>query len=101
VIECRCPLVRLAANEAVKVVKSLPVRPAVERARDAGFPVGDIVVLAKPCGAVAVLADDLRHHRTALWHLPGVAGEAAAEFGDAAGGNGMVIAARKQCSPSG
>src|SRR5262249_19529934 len=95
VVEGRLPLVGLAADEAVEVVKSLHVWPAVERAGDAGLPVGDVVVLAEERGAVAVLADDLRYHRTALGNLPGVAGEAAAEFGDATGGRGVMVAARE------
>src|SRR5262249_38911923 len=99
VVEGRLPLVRLAANEAVEVVKALEVRPAVERAGDAGFPVGDVVVLAEEGRAVAVLADDLRNHRTTPRNLPGVAGEAATKLGDATGGRGVVVAARKQGRP--
>src|SRR5262249_12656114 len=95
VVEGRLPLVRLAADETVEVVKPLHARPAVERAGDARFPVSDIVVLAEERGTVTVLADDLRDHRTTPRHLSGVAGVTAAEFGDATGRGGVVVAARK------
>src|SRR5262249_33676477 len=99
VVKGRLPLIRLAADEAVEVIEPLPVRPAVEGARKAGLPVGDVVVLTEESSAVAVLADDLRDHRTTLGNLAAVAGEAAAEFGDAAGGCGVVIATGQNGSP--
>ena len=86
------PLVRLAADEPEEVVEPLHRRPAVEGARDAGLPVGDVVVLAEERGAVAVLAQRLRHHGAALGDLAGVAGEAVAELGDVAGGGAVVVA---------
>src|SRR5262249_14650592 len=70
-----------------------------KRTGDAGFPVGDVVVLAEESSAVTVLADNLRDHRTTPRHLPGVAGEAASELGDAAGGRGVMVSAGEDCRP--
>ena len=95
-IERRLPLVGLAADEAVEMIEALQSRPAVERSRDAGLPIRDIVVLAEERGAVAVLAEDFRAHRLALGNLPGVARKAAAQFGDDAGARRVVIATRQQ-----
>jgi hypothetical protein len=38
------------------MVEALQSGPSIKRARDAGFPIGNIVVLAEEGGAVAVLA---------------------------------------------
>src|SRR5262249_1563179 len=44
-IKHRLPLVHLAADKPVKVIEALKIGPAIERAGDAGFPVGDVVIL--------------------------------------------------------
>ena len=95
-VQRRLPLIRFAADEAVEVVEPLHGRPAIERPGDAGLPVGDVVVLADERGAVAVLAQGLRHHRAALGDLAGVAGEAVAELGDVSGRTAVVVAPGQQ-----
>src|SRR5262249_8695667 len=72
-IERRRPLVRLAANEAVEAIKPLAGRPAVIGPRYAGFPICDVVVLAKERRAVTVLAQCLGHHGGIRRNLPAVA----------------------------
>ena len=78
------------------MIEALQSGPAVERAGDAGLPVGNVVVLAEEGGAVAVLAQDFRDHRLALGNLPAVAGIAAAEFRDDAGARRVVVAPGQQ-----
>src|SRR5215813_6830013 len=54
VVQDRCELVHLAAEEAVEFLKSATCRPAVEWSRDALFPGRRFVTLAEVTGVVAV-----------------------------------------------
>ena len=91
------PLIGVAADEAVEVIKAQAGRPEVKRSGLAGLPVGDVVVLAEPCGAIAVLLEHLSDGRGVLEHHRVVAGEAGGGFGDDTSVHGMVIAAGDQC----
>ena len=48
-------LARVARVEAVEIIEPEPAGPVIERADFARFPRWRIVVLAEPCGRVAVL----------------------------------------------
>ena len=65
-------------------------------ARRARLPVGDVVVLAYECGAVATLAQHLGKHRRVLGNLAAVSGVAVALLRDDAGPGGMMVAPREQ-----
>ena len=60
------PLVRVAADKAVKILKAQAGGPQVEWPCRARLPVGHVVVLAKPRGVVAVLLENLAHSARAL-----------------------------------
>src|SRR5208337_4384744 len=94
--ESRRPLTGIAPKEPVEVFKAEPRRPKVEGSGLAAVPVGHVVVLAIPRGAVAVLLEHLREGPGALWHERVVAREAGGEFHDDARRSGMMVAARKQ-----
>src|SRR5262245_10530011 len=79
------------------MIEALPARPAVERTGDAGLPIGDVVVLANECRAVAVLPQYLRNHSSTCRDLTAVTGVGVAQLGDSAGTCGVMIAAGEQC----
>ena len=91
VVDERVPLVGLTADEAVELVEALVRGPAVERARDAGFPGGGLVPLAERAGTVAIEPQHLRQRRHAVRILPGVAGEGGRALHDRAGIHGVVV----------
>src|SRR5262249_58530973 len=97
----RSTLVGVAADEAVEVVEAESGGPQVERPGLAGVPVGDIVVLAEPGGAIAVLLQDLGDGRRVLPHQRVVPREAGAEFHDAGGVNRVMVAAGDKRRPGG
>jgi len=98
-VQRRVPLVAVAAEEAVKVLKAETVRPQVERPCLARHPVRHIVHLAKPRGVVAVLLENGPDRTSTLWHQRIVAGIAGCELGNVAAGNRMVVAPGDQSSP--
>ena len=97
--EGRPPVVRQTADEAVKLLEAEPGRPAVERTRLAGFPVGHVVILTKPRGVVAVE----RQHGAYGGHLLAqqgvVAGESRRHLGDGACMRRMMIPSGDQRGP--
>ncbi len=88
----RMELVGVAADEAVEVVEAQAVGPAIERADEAGFPVGDVVVLAEPGVRVAVLAEHLGERRRRRRDDARVAGEAGPRLADDAAADRVMIA---------
>src|SRR5262249_7234417 len=99
--EVRPPLVGVAADEAVEIVESEAGGPAVERPGLAGLPVRDVVVLAEPRGAVAVLLEDLGSGRRVPAHDGVVPGEPGARLHDARGVDRVVVAAGEDRRPGG
>src|SRR5262245_59009916 len=86
------PLVHLSTDEAVEVVETLQARPTVKGPGDAGFPVGDVMVLADEGGAVTALPQNLGEHRRALRDLPAISRIAITLLGDDAGAGRMMVA---------
>jgi len=97
--EGRPPLVGLGAEEAVEILKPEVRRPEIERAGLAGLPVGDVVILSIPGGAVAVLLQDLGKGADALRHHRIVAGVAGPHLHDDARGRRMVVPSRQEGRP--
>src|SRR5258707_9818895 len=88
----RLPLIGFATDEPIEVIETLQRWPAVERAGDAGFPVGNLMILTNVFRAVAVLTQDFRDHRSALGNLAGIARIGIREFRDNSHAYGMMIA---------
>ena len=61
-----CPLIRLAAHEAVEILKAHPGRPLAKRSGGAVLIVRRVVVLAEPGGGVTVFLQDLANRGTVL-----------------------------------
>src|SRR5262245_11714923 len=93
----RIPLVHVPADEAIEVLEAKSGGPKVERAGSTRLPGGDIVILAKPPSAVAILPEHLADRSAALGHYRVVARITQAAFHNHAGVGVVVIAAGDQC----
>ena len=91
--EVRLPLVRVAAEEAVEVLEAHADRPLVERPGLGVHPARDVVVLAEPGGAVAVVSQNCADRRGVLLDDRVVAREAGCSFGDDAEMDRVMVAA--------
>ena len=92
-------LVGLALVEAIEIVEPEAGGPAVERPGGGDVGLGRVVPLAEDPGGVAVVPQDLRDERGALWDHAGVAGIAGAHLDDDAGRGGVVIPAGEERGP--
>src|SRR6478672_1824937 len=90
------PLVRFATDEPIEMVEALQRGPTVVRAGDAGFPVGNLMVLSNVLGAVSVLAQDFRHHRGTLGNLAGIPRIGIRELRDHSHAYGMVVSSGQE-----
>src|SRR5207247_4492252 len=84
---------RVAAEDAVDVLEAHTDRPLVERPGLGVEPARDVVVLAEPGGAVAVVPQDRADRRGVLLDDRVVAGKASRPFGDDAEMDRVMIAA--------
>jgi len=94
--QCRRPLIRVGADEAVEVFEAERGGPQVERSGLARLPIRHVVVLAVPRGVVAVLLQHLGERAGALRHERVVPRVAGGELHDRAGRVAVVIAAGEQ-----
>src|SRR6516225_1275688 len=93
------PLVAVAAEEAVEMLKAEAGRPQVKRARLTRHPVRHIVHLAEPRCVVAVVFENRADRTRASWHQRVVAGIAGCELRDVSTCDRMVVSSRDQsCS---
>ncbi len=92
----RCPLVRLAADESIKLVEARPRRPAIVRPGHRHFPRRRLVIFAERGRAVAVLAENLGERRDRSRTHAGVAGKRRGQLHDRAGVVGVVIVPGQQ-----
>ncbi len=76
------PLVGLAADEAVEAVEALGQRPLASGSAGADVFLGDVVILADPERAVAVVLQNLADGRTLGGEAAGRTGEAGGALGD-------------------
>src|SRR5258705_8682487 len=90
-VEHRLELAGVAAVEAVEVIKSKSVCPAIERTDFAGFPCRCVVVLSEPSGCVTVLPQDLGNCSRAFRNDPGIAVIARRKFRDYTGAGHMMV----------
>src|SRR6267142_57996 len=97
-VEDRLELAGVAAVEAVEVIKSKSVCPAIERTDFAGFPCRCVVVLSEPSGCVTVLPEYFGNCSRTFRNDAGVAVITRRKFGDYASAGHMVVATREQCS---
>ena len=97
VIDEWCPLIGLAAQEAVKLVESLARRPAIERTGNARLPGCQLVPLAERRSAVAVQAQYLGQRSDILGYPAGVAGKRCAGLDDRAHIVDVMVAPTFQC----
>ena len=94
------PLVGLATQEAIEILKAHADRPLVERARSGA--VGEarrVVVFAEPRRSVAVLFQDLGDRRVIQADDGVIAGVAGGQFADDAEADRVVVAAGDQRRP--
>ncbi len=97
--QARIPMVHVAGVEAVEVVETQAIRPAVKGSGHAAFPRGRIVVLADPRSHVAILAKRFRDGAGAAGddrRVPVIAGR---DLADHAGRHRVVVAARQERGP--
>src|SRR6266550_420550 len=97
-VEDRLELAGVAAVEAVEVIKSKSVCPAIKRTDFAGFPRRRVVVLSEPRGCVTVLPQNLRHCSRAFRNDSCIAVIARRKFRDYTGAGHMMVTTREQCS---
>ena len=97
----RTPLARVATDEAIEVIESQSGRPEIKRSGLARLPVGHVVVLAEPGGAIAVLLQDLRDGGGVLLHDRVISGKPRGRLGDHPGVHGMMVPAGDQRRPGG
>jgi hypothetical protein len=98
-VDRRIPLVHLAADETVEIVKPQRVRPAAMRTDHARLRAGDVVVLADPGSRVSVVLQDAAHRSRVLRNDAGVAGKAGTRLHNDAGASGMVVVTSQQRGP--
>src|SRR5262249_5720296 len=67
-VQCRMPLVAVAAEETVKILKAQTAGPQSKRPRLARHPVGHVVHLAEPRSVVTVFSKDLTDRTAAARH---------------------------------
>src|SRR5215469_7271004 len=90
------PIVCIAAQEAVEVLKAQPAGPLVEWPGGALLPVGDQVMLAKPRRVVAVAQKNIADGACALGNDRVIARIASGKLGDIPVANTVMIAAGQQ-----
>jgi hypothetical protein len=88
----RRPLVRLAAEEAIELVKALARRPTVGRTGDARLPNRGLVPFAEGARGIAIEAQHLGQRSGGGRDLPGGAGEAGRHFRDEPHVHGVMVA---------
>ena len=95
-VDCRVPLIGLAADEAVKVFEAATARrPLVEGTERTGFPYRHFVTLAELRRRVTVQLESHRQRRFVLRQHRSVAGRGRRDLADAAHVNRMVVAPRE------
>ena len=87
----RRPLAGVAADKAIKILKSQSGRPQIEWPRLAVVPIGHVVILAVPRGVVAVLPKHLGEGSDAFRHERVVTREAGTALHDDTGRRRVVI----------
>ena len=92
-IEAGKVLVRLAADEAVKMFEARAGRPLVERSHGRDLPERHLVALAELRRRIAVELQDLRQRRLLLGPDAVVAGRRRRHLGDRAHADGMMVPA--------
>src|SRR6516165_2442155 len=92
----RIVLVGLPANETVEVIEAKPLGPTVKGTGHAAFPIGRVVVLAKPRCAVTVVFQDRTDRRCTSWDHVVVAGEARRPFREEPRPNIVMVATCNQ-----
>jgi hypothetical protein len=95
--EVRLPLVRVPADEPVKVIKPLPDGPILKRSDLAGRKSRHVVVLAEPRGDVAVFLEDAADGRLVLGDDAVVARKAGGLLRDHTEAGRVMVAAGNQC----
>src|SRR3546814_12944417 len=76
--------VPVAANEAEKIFEAKSGGPQVERARGAGLPWRDVMMLAKKCRIIAILTQNLSNACGALWNFRQIPRKARGDINDIA-----------------
>ena len=92
-IEVRCPLVRFAAEEPIKILKAQADRPLVERPGSTVLKRGNVVIFAEPRRGVAVIAEDGTDGRVLRTDQRIVAWVAGGQFADYAIADRVMVAA--------
>src|SRR5262249_60942879 len=90
------PVVGLAAQEAVEAIEAFLERPLAAACSGGDVLLGDIMVLAQPEGAVAVVLKHLPDGGALRGEPPLRAGEASRPLGDAGAAVEVVVAAREE-----
>src|SRR4051794_10166481 len=94
------PLIRLAAHEAVELIKALACRPAIGGARRTDFPSRSLVVLAELGGGVTVVTQRLGDAGGIIRNDARVAGIRSRDFRDAAHIDHVMIATSHESGAS-
>ena len=94
--EERLPLAAVAAHEAVKILKSHPDWPLIERTGRAVLIRGCVVILAEPARGVAIVPQDRADGRFVLGNDAVVAGVAGGLLGDHAEADRVMVAPGNQ-----
>ena len=96
-----CPLIRLAAHEAVEILKAHPGRPLAKRSGGAVLIIGRVVVLAEPGGGVAILLQDFADGGVVDADDGVVARIAGGLFGDDPEADGVMVSPGNDRRPRG
>ena len=94
--QVRIPLVGLAAEEAVEAIEALLQRPLLARRAGRDVLLRDVVILAEPERAPAVVLEDLRHRRALERDASVRAGEAVRALGDRRHAVQVMVAAGEE-----
>ena len=99
-VDGRVVLVRLAADEAVEVLKACTAgRPRIERAHRARLPDRHLVALTELGRRIAVEQQRLRQRRAGIGPNRAVSGRRGGELGDDAHAHGVMVAPGQQGGP--
>src|SRR3546814_8371156 len=91
-------LIQVAANEAEEIFEAKSGGPQIERARGAGLPGRDVMMLAKKCRIIAILTQDLRNACGALWNFRQIPRKARGNLNDIACRYSMLIRSEEHTS---
>ena len=95
------PLIRLAAHEAVEILKAHPSRPLAKRSGGAVLIIGRVVVLAEPGCGISVVFQDFADGGVVDADDGVIARVAGGLFGDDPEADGVMVAAGNDRRPRG